>query len=419
MPIRDYAFVSGNDASEVRKCAKCKTILPIYRIPAEVLDIQPYVDVLILWFKSLDTRQSTQLHEVVGRVSPASKLTKNRRWQSWKLTLLQPSRSILHAIAAVVQFSHSVSYVELALDLVTRSVFAAEELARWVWTHMVQLRRSTKQPLTVYKGGSGTTLYSGRRKGTNVIASYFDKPSKITSRPCLHIERRLRGPATPTLEELCSFDHLDFWNSHGLVFEEPNFKAIGRAYRRKHDKPEQAFGPFRHSDRRVGIMVARIQMGKSLWQTEAGVEAFHCVAAQVAHEVAFRLGVPNAMRRILNPIEFLRASGQVGLLDRVCQSCNRPFLLCRPCNRGDRYCSDRCRADARREQTRIRVSRYRDRSDRVTQVPGAVQGSNTSCQEMATPVKVENRRQGRHPFEKSCPHARRRGDYPLDSRYRR
>lgn len=37
---------------------------------------------------------------------------------------------------------------------------------------------------------------------------------------------------------------------------------------------------------------------------------------------------------------------------RVCHRCCAPFWICRPCDRGQRYCSSQCRASARWEQHR-------------------------------------------------------------------
>lgn len=37
---------------------------------------------------------------------------------------------------------------------------------------------------------------------------------------------------------------------------------------------------------------------------------------------------------------------------RICHGCHAFFWICRPCDRGQRYCSPPCRASARREQRR-------------------------------------------------------------------
>ena len=49
---------------------------------------------------------------------------------------------------------------------------------------------------------------------------------------------------------------------------------------------------------------------------------------------------------------------QVPLRQRLCRWCGTVFYVCRPCDRGQRYCSDRCREKARREQRRVANGRH-------------------------------------------------------------
>jgi hypothetical protein len=44
-------------------------------------------------------------------------------------------------------------------------------------------------------------------------------------------------------------------------------------------------------------------------------------------------------------------------------SCGAPFWICRPCYRGQRYCSDRCRLKTRREQRRAANRRHQQDTD--------------------------------------------------------
>jgi hypothetical protein len=55
---------------------------------------------------------------------------------------------------------------------------------------------------------------------------------------------------------------------------------------------------------------------------------------------------------------------QVLLRQRQCraESCGAVFYLCRSCDRGQRYCSERCREKSRREQRRT-ANRRHQRSD--------------------------------------------------------
>jgi len=45
---------------------------------------------------------------------------------------------------------------------------------------------------------------------------------------------------------------------------------------------------------------------------------------------------------------------QIPFRQRLCRgpACGSVFYVCRPCDRGQRYCSERCREQARREQRR-------------------------------------------------------------------
>jgi hypothetical protein len=53
-------------------------------------------------------------------------------------------------------------------------------------------------------------------------------------------------------------------------------------------------------------------------------------------------------------------SEQVLFRQRLCRGpgCGAVFYVCRPCDRGQRYCSERCRAKGRREQRRAANRRH-------------------------------------------------------------
>ena len=56
----------------------------------------------------------------------------------------------------------------------------------------------------------------------------------------------------------------------------------------------------------------------------------------------------------------MAAAEQVLVRQRLCgnQACGAVFYLCRRCDRGHRYCSERCRSKARREQRRAANRRH-------------------------------------------------------------
>lgn len=53
--------------------------------------------------------------------------------------------------------------------------------------------------------------------------------------------------------------------------------------------------------------------------------------------------------------------GEVVFRQKRCRACNAVFVICRSCDRGQRYCSPRCRVPALREQRR-RANRRHQRS---------------------------------------------------------
>ena len=59
----------------------------------------------------------------------------------------------------------------------------------------------------------------------------------------------------------------------------------------------------------------------------------------------------------------MAAAEQVPFRQRFCraQGCGSVFYVCRACDRGQRYCSERCRDKARREQRRA-ANRWHQRS---------------------------------------------------------
>ena len=58
----------------------------------------------------------------------------------------------------------------------------------------------------------------------------------------------------------------------------------------------------------------------------------------------------------------MTAAEQVPFRQRFCraQACGAVFYVCRSCDRGQRYCSERCRDKARREQRRVANRRHRE-----------------------------------------------------------
>jgi len=81
-----------------------------------------------------------------------------------------------------------------------------------------------------------TTRYSGPRSAPNVLATYPDRPSKVTGEiDCLHFCWRIKGHAAlkragfPTLADLIRIDRRAFWQNR-LFFQFFDMEALGRRY---------------------------------------------------------------------------------------------------------------------------------------------------------------------------------------------
>lgn len=95
-------------------------------------------------------------------------------------------------------------------------------------------------------------------------------------------------------------------------------------------------------------------------------------------------------------------TSQVVFRQRLCRGrgCGAVFYVCRSCDRGQRYCSERCRAKARREQRRAANRRHQrseegrlDHRDRQRQYRGRLaepcvtdQGSGTTIRSSTLPL---------------------------------
>lgn len=72
--------------------------------------------------------------------------------------------------------------------------------------------------------------------------------------------------------------------------------------------------------------------------------------------------VPRKRRRCRDPPGAgVAAAAEIPVRQRFCRFCDEMFFICRPCDRGQRYCGVSCRETARREQRR-RANRRNQRS---------------------------------------------------------
>jgi hypothetical protein len=149
-----------------------------------------------------------------------------------RMTVYRPS-----AIALRVLVRHEaagrllLNGAEIALDLVSDD---AESLGEWLIRRYVDRRAKSNA------GGlfSAARYYGRRVRGPHVRSViYFDRRSKTSGQPCVHIERRFRGRRTlrrmgiDSVSDLMRFDHHAFWMSRLSLFD-VDCLALGRAVNR-------------------------------------------------------------------------------------------------------------------------------------------------------------------------------------------
>lgn len=102
----------------------------------------------------------------------------------------------------------------------------------------------------------------------------------------------------------------------------------------------------------------------------------------------------------------MASDGLVPLLRRVCLRCGRYFGICRPCFRGQRYCSAACRYQQRRERQREANRRHQqspagrdDHRDRQRDYRNRMKGqgvTDQSCGPEAGPRSLPDGREQIH-----------------------
>ena len=145
--------------------------------------------------------------------------------------ICQPRAAHFKALRAGLTGNYMITYIEVAMDLITPSTRKQEGLTSLIAKHLVHERpRSSKQ---FYFGEHNGTTYSGRR-GTHavILASYSEVESRVYSgKPCVHLEIRLSGSTELkrhgfyTLEDVATVNVEEFWLRY-LDFRRENFQQL-------------------------------------------------------------------------------------------------------------------------------------------------------------------------------------------------
>ncbi|MCH8998954.1 MAG: hypothetical protein IID48_11945 [Proteobacteria bacterium] len=146
-----------------------------------------YIDTLqILLPKGLTSRKLSK----VGRLSGREPRYFRTHWPMWprRLLLQQPTKELLEYLQTL---PHAINRFEIALDLITDDLEAAEEVGNWINHHLVQKWRGKR--VTRRIGHTNYWATTGQTWTSRNFATYADRASKATGAPCAHVELRIRG----------------------------------------------------------------------------------------------------------------------------------------------------------------------------------------------------------------------------------
>jgi hypothetical protein len=123
-----------------------------------------------------------------------------------------------------------VNYVELAADISTSTSHIAREMVDVCDAHFVQSWHGQDEVFAEENGS-----YTRRNRPGIRFVWYGDRRSKVTHRPCLHIEARAHGAGAVRRigiecpRDLVHFRHDEFWQRH-LTFYSIDYERLGRWY---------------------------------------------------------------------------------------------------------------------------------------------------------------------------------------------
>lgn len=195
-----------------------------------------------------------------------------------RVQMCQPSKELLE------WFAHRndvhMSYVELSLDWVFDDGESRADAYRFARRHHVK-RHHRDQGIRFFQGEGGVTRYSGPRGAPNVLAIYYDKPSRVTGEVyCVHHDWRMKGAALrrasiASVRDLLELDYHKFWADR-LLLRSLLVSRLGRAHQNWFRRTARRSpwivrqGRFTYDvDRRVGSTIVR-----TLGSTQAVLDKF-------------------------------------------------------------------------------------------------------------------------------------------------
>ncbi len=175
---------------------------------ASVVETETYADTISCWIRY---RPSQAILTALWRKNAGRAVTPMDCPRGFAVALQRPTAAARQFIATLDP-KHTVFAYHLAVDFVCETTEDALKVEAFIRQHLVQLYRRDEHQITVYKT---TTYFRGANRTARNIVLYSDRPSKLSDRPCCHLEFRLASrnscksfgvyQATDDIEDLAGF----------------------------------------------------------------------------------------------------------------------------------------------------------------------------------------------------------------------
>jgi hypothetical protein len=152
------------------------------------------------------------------------------------LVIHQPSAALIRYVHRIFGEQLLLTRVDLAMDIHRNSQNEADTLFQWLKVRLMKPWYRSEHGIRELGEGSDATLYIGFNTWRSKIRIYGGRPSKLTSRPCVHVEWSLasgasvRSTGLKGLTDLLTFSHANFWRRK-LRLREVNLDALGKLIR--------------------------------------------------------------------------------------------------------------------------------------------------------------------------------------------
>ena len=206
--------------------------LSFNEIRESITGVFSYLDsIAIRTNRHLQDYERDTLESLCGSVNipRVSKPMKYRpQWQE-RILLHQASDGAFEYLREITNDVYLINHIAVALDFETNTLFNANRIRAFIALHLFKPWHNNQEINMCCE-----TDYSSRKRWVSKnIARYSDKPSKISGKPCCHVECRINGAQPIRREGISSFDdivkldHHGFWMKN-LRLAEINQEKIGK-----------------------------------------------------------------------------------------------------------------------------------------------------------------------------------------------